>query len=111
MLEGLTIIIGVIIVLGGILIATSKGDSFVLVSGMIITTFGSTALYWIAKATAPYLREEAESIRWLYKPLASLPEWVGHIGVATTAILWVASVALLVDDFAHLPRRKKGGRI
>ena len=111
MLEGLTIIIGLVIVTGGALIATSKDNNFILVSGMMTSALGLTALYWVAKATAPYLREEAESIRWLYKPLASLPEWVGYVGVAITAILWIVSVALLVDDFVHLPRRKKGGRL
>ena len=109
MLEGLTIIIGVTIVLGIVITATSRDDSFLMVSGMMITVFGLTALYWTTKAVAPHLRKDS-TIGWLYKPIASLPEWVGYVGVATTAILWVVSVALLVDDFAHLPRRRKGGR-
>lgn len=110
MLEGLTIIIGVTIVLGIVITATSRDDSFLMVSGMMITVFGLTALYWTTKSVAPHLRKDS-TIGWLYKPIASLPEWVGHAGLGATAVLWVLSIVFLVDDFAHLPRRKKGGRL
>ena len=49
MLEGLTIIIATIIVLGVVIITTSRDDSFLMVSGMMIASFGATALYWVAK--------------------------------------------------------------
>lgn len=108
MLEGLTIIIIASIVMGIVTTMTSAGDKFTMVSGVMFTIFGLTALYWTAGAVAPHLRKDS-TVGWLYKPLASLPEWVGYIGAAITAILWVVAVALLVDDFVHLPRRK-GGR-
>ena len=110
MLEWLTIIIATIIVLGGILIATSKGDHFVLVGGMMITVFGLTALYWTTKSVAPHLRKDS-TLGWLYKLIASLPEWVGHVGFGATVALWAVAVVFMVDDFVHLPRRKKGGRV
>ena len=108
MLEGLTIIIGVIIVLGIVMIMTSEGDSLPLVNGMVFATFGATALFWVARGTIQYLPSNS-SLLWLYRPLATLPEWVGYVGLAVTAGLLILSVVFLVDDFAHLPRRK-GGR-
>lgn len=110
MLVGLTIIIATIIALGVVMIMTSEGDSLPLVNGMIFATFGATALFWIAKGTVQYLRGDGSGLLWLYRPLATLPEWVGYIGMATTAGLLVISIALLVDDYIHLPRRRKGGR-
>lgn len=110
MLEGLTIIIGVIIVLGGILVLTSENDSLALTNGIMFAVFGATALFWTARGTVQYLRDDSDLL-WLYGPLASLPEWVGYIGLAVTAGLLILSVVFLVDDFVHLPRRKKGGRI
>lgn len=108
MLEGLTIIIGLVIVTGGALIATSKDNNFGLVSGMMTSALGLTALFWVARVTTPFLRADS-TVRWLYKPLADMPEWVGYTGAAITATLWVVAVALLVDDYIHLPRRQKGG--
>lgn len=107
MLEGLTIIIGVTIVLGIVITATSRDDRFLMVSGMMFAAFGVTALFWVAKAVGPYLRV-SEGIGWFYRPLANLPEWIGYAGIATTALLWTVAVAFLVDDFVHLPRRKGG---
>ncbi len=109
MLEILTIIIATIIVLGGILVLTSEDDSLVLVNGIMFVTFGVTALFWTARGTVQYLSKDP-SLLWLYRPLATLPEWVGYTGMATTAGLLVISIALLVDDYIHLPRRQKGGR-
>ena len=109
MLTGLTIVIGVTIVLGIVITATSRDDGFTAVSGLMFAIFGTTSLFWVAKAVGPYFRV-SEGIGWFYRPLATLPEWVGYMGAAITAILWVVSVTLLVDDFAHLPRRRKGGR-
>lgn len=108
MLVGLTIIIAIIIILGIVIVTTSEGESLPLTNGMMFATFGATALFWIARVTTPYLRKDT-GLLWLYKPIATLPEWVGYVGVATTAILWVVAVALLVDDYIHLPRRRKGG--
>lgn len=107
-LEILTIII-IAAILAGIMTAVAADDNFTAVSGVMFTVFGFTALFWAAKAVAPYLRKDS-AIGWLYKPLATLPEWVGYIGAAITVVLWVVAVALLVDDFVHLPRRQKGGR-
>jgi len=109
MLESLTIIITVIVVVGIVITATSRNDSFLMVSGMMIASFGTTALYWTARAVAPHLQGDSK-IEWLYKPLASLPEWMGHAGLGATVALWVVAVVFLVDDFVHLPRRQKGGR-
>ena len=103
MLESLTIIITVIVVVGIVITATSRNDSFLMVSGMMIASFGATALYWVAKNVAPHLRKDS-TIGWLYKPIAGLPVWLGHMGIGATIALWV------VADFVHLPRRKKGGR-
>lgn len=108
MLEVLTIIIIAATIVGIVTSVASKGDEFIMTSGIMFTAFGLTALFWVAKAVGPYLRV-SEGTGWFYRPLATLPEWIGYAGIATTAILWVVSVALLVDDFAHLPRRK-GGR-
>ena len=108
MLEGLTIIIGVIIVLGGILVLTSENDSLALTNGIMFTVFGATALFWAARGTIQYLSKDS-SLLWLYKPLATLPEWVGYVGLTVTAGLLIISIAFLVDDFVHLPRRQKGG--
>ncbi|QHU90485.1 hypothetical protein GWK74_03060 [Candidatus Saccharibacteria bacterium oral taxon 488] len=108
MLEGLTIIIATIIVLGVVIITTSRDDSFLMVSGMMIASFGATALYWVAKNVAPHLRRDS-TIGWLYKPIASLPEWMGHAGLGATAVLWILAIVFLVDDYIHLPRRRKGG--
>lgn len=108
MLEWLTVII-IAAIIAGIMTTVAADDKFTTVSGVMFTVFGLTALFWTARAVNPRLHEDS-AVSWLYKPLASLPEWVGYVGVATTAILWVVSVALLVDDFAHLPRRRKGGR-
>ena len=108
MLTGLTIVIGVTIVLGIVITATSRDDGFTAVSGLMFAIFGTTSLFWIAKGTIQYLSKDS-SLLWLYKPIAALPEWVGYVGVAITAILWVVAVALLVDDYIHLPRRRKGG--
>ena len=110
MLESLTIIITVIVVVGIVITATSRNDSFLMVSGMMIASFGATALYWVAKNVAPHLQGDSK-IEWLYKPLASLPVWLGHMGIGATIALWVVAVTFMVDDFVHLPRRKKGGRI
>ncbi|QCT40804.1 hypothetical protein FBF24_02795 [Candidatus Saccharibacteria bacterium oral taxon 488] len=107
MLEGLTIIIGVIIVLGGILVLTSENDSLALTNGIMFTTLGLTALFWTARGTVQYLSKDS-SLLWLYRPLATLPEWVGYVGLAVTAGLLILSVVFLVDDFVHLPRRKGG---
>lgn len=109
MLEGLTIIIGVIIVLGVVMIMTSEGDSLPLVNGMVFATFGATALFWTAKGTIQYLSKDS-SLLWLYKPISTLPEWAGYVGLAVTAGLLIVSIAFLVDDFVHLPRRKGGSR-
>lgn len=109
MLEGLTIlIVGAIMM--GIMTAMAADDKFTAVSGVMFTIFGTTSLFWTAKGTIQYLRDDS-SLLWLYKPLADLPEWVGHAGIGATVALWAVAVAFLVDDFAHLPRRKKGGRI
>lgn len=108
MLEGLTIIIIAAIVMGIVTTMASMNDKFIMTSGIMFATFGITALFWVAKAITPLRKDPA--VGWLYRPLADMPEWIGYAGIATTAILWVVSVALLVDDFAHLPRRKKGGR-
>lgn len=110
MLEWLTIIIITSIVMGIVTTMASAGDKFARMSGVMFATFGVTALFWVARVTTPYLRADS-TVRWLYKPLADMPEWIGCAGIAITVILWIVSVALLVDDFAHLPRRKKGGRI
>lgn len=108
MLTGLTIIIAIVIVLGVVMIVTSEGESLPLTNGMMFATFGATALFWIARVTTPYLRKDA-GLLWLYKPISTLPEWAGYVGIAITATLWVVAVALLVDDYIHLPRRRKGG--
>ena len=107
MLEGLTIIIIASTIIGIVTSVASKGDEFIMTSGIMFTVFGLTALFWVAKAVGPYLRA-SEGIEWFYRSLATLPEWIGYTGIAITAILWVVSVALLVDDFVHLPRRRKG---
>lgn len=109
MLEGLTIIICLVIIIGGILIATSKDDHFALAGGMMFAIFGATALFWVARGTIRYLSKDS-SLLWLYRPLATLPEWVGYVGLAVTAGLLILSVVFLVDDFVHLPRRKGGRR-
>ncbi|QHU92199.1 hypothetical protein GWK76_02615 [Candidatus Saccharibacteria bacterium oral taxon 488] len=109
-LEILTILIIAAIVMGIMTSVASAGDKFTMVSGVMFTIFGLTALYWTAGAVAPHLHKDS-TVSWLYKPLASLPEWVGYVGAAITVVLWVMAIALLVDDFVHLPRRKKGGRI
>ena len=109
MLESLTIIITVIVVAGIVITATSRNDSFLMVSGMMIASFGTTALYWVAKNVAPHLRKDS-TIGWLYKPIASLPEWMGHAGLGATAVLWVLAIVFLVDDYIHLSRRKGGRR-
>ncbi|QJU08447.1 hypothetical protein FBF28_02625 [Candidatus Saccharibacteria bacterium oral taxon 488] len=108
MLTGLTIIIAIVIVLGVVMIVTSEGESLPLTNGMMFATFGATALFWIARVTTPYLRKDA-GLLWLYKPISTLPEWVGYVGLAVTAGLLILSVVFLVDDFVHLPRRRKGG--
>ena len=108
MLEWLTIlIIGAIMM--GIMIAMAADDKFTAVSGVMFTVFGLTALFWTARAVNPRLHEDS-AVSWLYKPLASLPEWVGYAGIGATVALWVVAVTFLVDDFAHLPRRKGGNR-
>ena len=110
MLTGLTIIIAIVIVLGVVMIVTSERESLLMINGMMFAIFGATALFWIAKGTIRYLRDSSDLL-WLYRPLATLPEWVGYVGLAVTAGLLILSVVFLVDDFVHLPRRKKGGRI
>ena len=108
MLEGLTIIIIGAIMMGIMTSVASAGDKFTMVSGVMFTIFGTTALFWVAKAVNPLRKDPA--VGWLYRPLADMPEWIGYAGIAITAVLWVLSIVFLVDDFAHLPRRKKGGR-
>lgn len=108
MLAGLTIII-IAAILVGIMTAMAADDKFTAVSGVMFTVFGVTSLFWTARSTIQYLSKD-EPLLWLYKPLASLPEWVGYMGAAITVVLWVMAITLLVDDFVHLPRRKKGGR-
>lgn len=108
MLEWLTIlIIGAIMM--GIMTAMAADDKFTAVSGVMFTVFGATSLFWTAKGTIQYLSKDS-SLLWLYGPLATLPEWVGYTGAAITVVLWVMAVALLVDDFVHLSRRKGGRR-
>ena len=109
-LEILTILIAAAILMGIMTSAASAGDKFTMVGGIMFATFGATAMFWVARVTTPYLRKDA-GLLWLYGPLATLPEWVGYTGIAVTAVLWVLAIVFLVDDFAHLPRRKKGGRI
>ncbi len=106
-LEILTIII-IAAILAGIMTTVAADDNFTAVSGAMFTVFGTTALFWTARSTIQYLSKD-EPLLWLYKPLSVLPEWVGYVGAAITVVLWVMAIALLVDDFAHLPRRK-GGR-
>lgn len=110
MLVGLTIILAMIIVVGVVMIMTSEGDSLPLVNGMMFTVFSTTALFWTARGTVQYLPSNS-SLLWLYKPISTLPEWAGYVGLAVTAALLILSIVFLVDDFIHLPRRKKGGRI
>ena len=107
MLEALTIIIIAAIVLGAVTSMASMNDKFTTVSGLMFTVFGFTALFWVARVTTPYLRNA--SLLWLYKPISALPEWLGYTGIAVTAVLWVLAIVFLVDDFVHLPRRRKGG--
>ena len=107
--EILTIIIAMIIIVGVTLVMLSRYDSLLTVNGAMLTTFGLTVLFWTARGNVSYIRESS-AVRWLYKPLADLPEWVGYTGLAVTAGLLVASIAFLVDDFVHLPRRKGGNR-
>ncbi|WLD46898.1 hypothetical protein [Candidatus Nanosynbacter lyticus] len=108
MLGGLTIIIIASIVLGAVTSVASKSDEFIMTSGIMFTVFGLTALFWVARVTTPYLRKDS-GLLWLYKPLASLPEWMGHAGLGATAVLWILAIVFLVDDYIHLPRRRKGG--
>ena len=110
MLAGLTIIIATIIALGVVIIVTSENDKLILTNGVMFTIFGATALFWVAKGTIQYLHQ-GSSLLWLYRPISTLPEWVGYVGLAVTAALLILSIVFLVDDFIHLPRRKKGGRI
>lgn len=109
MLEGLTIIIIAATIIGIMTSVASKDDKFIMTSGIMFAIFGITALFWVAKAITPLRKDPA--VGWLYRPLADMPEWIGCAGIAITVILWIVSVALLVDDFVHLPRCKKGGRI
>lgn len=108
MLEGLTIIIIASIVMGVVTTMASTGDKFARMSGVMFATFGVTALFWVVKAVTPLRKDSAVS--WLYRPLADMPEWIGYVGIAVTAVLWVLAIVFLVDDFAHLPRRKGGRR-
>ena len=109
MLEGLTIIIIASIVMGIVTTMASAGDKFARMSGVMFATFGATSLLWVARVTTPYLRKDS-GLLWLYRPLADMPEWIGYVGIAITVVLWVMAVALLVDDFVHLSRRKGGRR-
>ena len=108
MLTGLTIIITIVIVLGIVMIVTSERESLLMVNGMMFAIFGATALFWVARGTIRYLRNDSDLL-WLYRPISTLPEWLGYVGLAVTAGLLVITIALLVDDYIHLPRRQKGG--
>lgn len=108
-LEILTIIIATIIVLGGFLIVVSKDDGPLMINGSTLVSFGITALFWFAKVTTPHLREES-AIKWLYRPISDLPEWIGYVGLATTATLLAITLVFLVDDIVYLTQHRKGGR-
>ena len=108
MLVGLTIILAVIVVVGVVMIMTSENDKLILTNGIMFAVFGMTAIFWTARGTIQYLSKD-ESLLWLYKPISTLPEWAGYVGLAVTAALLILSIVFLVDDFIHLPRRRKGG--
>ena len=63
--------------------------------GMISTTFGLTIMFCTVKEFTPYLRE-GSVIKWLCKPIATIPEWVGWLGLVATTVLLVVDVILLV---------------
>ena len=109
-LEILTIIIATIIVLGGFLIVASKDDGPLMINGSTLVSFSITALFWFAKVTTPHLREES-AIKWLCRPISDPPEWIGYVGLATTATLLAITLVFLVDDIVYLTQHRKGGRI
>ena len=85
MLEILTVLLVAIIATGVIMIVFSEGELVIALNGVMLSVFGASALLTTAKMTAAARHQQ--SLRWLYEPLTTLPDWVLTVGVAITAAL------------------------
>lgn len=110
MLEVLLVIIVVFTAAGASLAIAASGDTFVRLSGMAMATLGITAFCRIGtllergRATPPWLEP-------FFRPFADVPDYFTVAGLTAAGTMAVAAIVALVDDYIHLPRRKKGGRI
>ncbi|QJU05115.1 hypothetical protein FBF32_02610 [Candidatus Saccharibacteria bacterium oral taxon 488] len=105
--EILTILLVAIIVTGTMMILFSEGDLVIGLNGVMLSVFGASALLTAAKMTAA---RHQQSLRWLYEPLAALPEWILQGGIVITVVMFGLSVLFLMDSLADLLCRWRGGR-
>lgn len=97
--EILTILLVAIIVTGTMMILFSEGDLVIGLNGVMLSVFGASALLTAAKMTAA---RHQQSLRWLYGPLAALPDWVLTVSVAITAALFITALIVVMDHLADL---------
>lgn len=100
MLEILTVLLVAIIATGVIMIVFSEGELVIALNGVMLSVFGASALLTTAKMTAAARHQQ--SLRWLYEPLTTLPDWVLTVGVAITAALFITALIVVMDHLADL---------
>lgn len=88
-------VFGLMITLSITITVTSMDNSPMMMIGMISTTFSLTIMFWTVKEFTPYLRE-GSVIKWLCKPIANIPEWVGWLGLVATTVLLAVGFIFLV---------------
>lgn len=107
MLEILTVLLVAIIATGVTMIVFFKDEPVVALNGVMLSVFGSSALLTTAKMTAA---RHQQGLRWLYEPLAALPNWVLIVGVVVTAALFIAALIVVMDCLADLLCWWRGSR-
>lgn len=109
MIEGLTIII-TILVAAAMALALISDDTFGKATGLAMAVFGITAFIAVGK-TSEKEGYTPSLLKFFFRPFAEVPDWVLIGGISIAAVLAAIATFALVDDYIHLPRRKKGGRI
>lgn len=107
MLEILTVLLVAIIVTGTVMILFSERDLVMGLNGVMLLLFGASALLATAKMTTA---RHQQSLRWLYEPLAALPNWVLIVGVVVSAALFITALIVVMDCLADLLCWWRGSR-
>ena len=91
-------------------LALTSDDTFGRATGSAMAVFGVTAFIAVGK-TSEKDGYTPSLLKFIFRPFADMPDWVLIGGISIAVVLAAIATFALVDDFVHLPRRKKGGRI